>query len=177
MQDGVLHENDVAVPALAKESGSISPTPTTVDPRQGRPHVSHRPACPSVRCKESMNGISQLIQLSLVEIRRPFHRLAHDSPRWSIASTVQPGIRTRQHQALTAHTSKAGTSQQGWTNSYRTARSRPTGFTEALRRCTSRTRALIQQRRQAIALTRSGQDRALWACFSSHQGTANLTRS
>ncbi|QER90486.1 hypothetical protein F3L20_33150 (plasmid) [Streptomyces tendae] len=71
--------------------------------------MSDRPASPRAGCRESRNGSSQLIHLSLAEIRRLITRLTNRRPtpvehilHWSTWR------RRRQHQARTSHYKRRG---------------------------------------------------------------------
>ncbi|MGX1117396.1 SRSO17 transposase [Streptomyces ambofaciens] len=79
------------------------------DPRHGRPRLPDRPASPRAGYRESRNGSSQLIHLSLAEIRRLITRLTNRRPtpvehilHWSTWR------RRRQHQARTSHYKRRG---------------------------------------------------------------------
>ncbi|MGW0614814.1 hypothetical protein ACWD1U_31395, partial [Streptomyces sp. NPDC002788] len=73
------------------------------------PRLPGRPASPRAGCRESRNGSSQLIHLSLAEIRRLITRLTNRHPtpvehilHWST------GRRHRQHQARISHYKRRG---------------------------------------------------------------------
>jgi hypothetical protein len=80
------------------------------DPRHGRPRLPDRPARPPAGHGESRNGSSQLIHLSLAEIRRLIiTRLTNRQPtpvdhilHWSTWR------RRRQHQARVSHYKRRG---------------------------------------------------------------------
>ncbi len=81
----------------------------THDPRHGRPRLPDRPASPRARRRQSRNGSSQLIHLSLAEIRGLITRLTDRRPtpvehilHWSTWR------RRRQHQARTSHYKRRG---------------------------------------------------------------------
>lgn len=66
-------------PMWARDVRRLVASPSAF-PGRGRPCLSERPSGPGAGCRESRNGSSDLVSLSLPELRRLIARLTHRRP-------------------------------------------------------------------------------------------------
>ena len=106
---GVLPDREAGVRPGRLPGPPLSRLAPPHDPGHGRPRLPDRPARPRAGHGESRNGSSQLIHLSLAEIRRLITRLTDRRPtpiehilHWSTWR------RRRQHQARVSHYKRRG---------------------------------------------------------------------